>query len=215
MALEMQHRSIRERLESFRSQEMHGITTLKQLMTLQSLDDCFYIWHRGQVGTINCFRLLRHPLLQQVESCEIGAALGEVAHLLHALDPKHARFNVIPMGSFSKILASNQRTTYNLYADDAFSLLPRRSFNHAVKLLLSFFEELTDLMRKKDPALCRLYASSRRSQAEERRPLQFDDETMCSKITMLLVDLKWAIAFDARHGAHQLIVEALQDGTNN
>mmetsp|Transcript_8244 Transcript_8244/g.25498 ORF Transcript_8244/g.25498 Transcript_8244/m.25498 type:complete len:118 (+) Transcript_8244:182-535(+) len=65
-ALEMQHRSIRERLESFRSQEMHGITTLKQLMTLQSLDDCFYIWHRGQVGTINCFRLLRHPLLQQV-----------------------------------------------------------------------------------------------------------------------------------------------------
>jgi len=72
------------------------------LRKVNCINDCFYIWHSGHSSRINSFRLGRLPF-QQVDLHEVNAALGEVVRLLSALQFKSPRFQLIHMGSYSKI----------------------------------------------------------------------------------------------------------------
>lgn len=42
-----------EQQEAIKFVSKNMIMVTNQLLALESLDDCFYIWHRGSVATIN------------------------------------------------------------------------------------------------------------------------------------------------------------------
>lgn len=192
-----------ERRESLANVIRHRLESIQRLVALQSLNDCFYVWHSGPVPTINGFRLGR---TNREESAEINAALGEVAHLLSAF--RHDKFALLPMGSYSKIQTTKgQQRLLKLFTDDAYTLLPKRNFHNAMISLVSLLQDLTDRIKKSDPAMCQLYTTSRRCQLNDRGApttiFTMGDDAFWSKLMKaLLIDLKLAVAFVARHGAH-------------
>ncbi|XWS35895.1 hypothetical protein CRYUN_Cryun20dG0036100 [Craigia yunnanensis] len=84
---------------------------LELLKRTNVLNDAFPICHDGEFGTINNFRLRRLPKIP-VEWDEINAAWGQACLLLHTMcqyfPPKfHYRIKIIPMGSYLRIMDSN------------------------------------------------------------------------------------------------------------
>ena len=83
----------------------------EELSSTNVYNDSFYIWHDGNFGTINGFRLgtLRD---QPVEWPEINAAWGQVVLLLHTMvKQKGFEFQnreLKPMGSFSQIVEGTE-----------------------------------------------------------------------------------------------------------
>ncbi|KAI9216390.1 autophagy protein Apg6-domain-containing protein [Blastocladiella britannica] len=79
---------------------------LEKLSTTNVVFDVFRIWYDGQYGTIDGFRLGRHPT-QPVEWPEINAGWGQACLMLDTLARMlqftFAGFRLIPMGSTSKI----------------------------------------------------------------------------------------------------------------
>ncbi|KAJ6850880.1 beclin-1-like protein [Iris pallida] len=91
---------------------------LELLKRTNVLNDAFYIWHDGDFGTINNFRLGRLPKIV-VEWDEMNAAWGQACLLLHTMAqyfrPKFQyRIKILPMGSYPRIMESNG-TTYEFY----------------------------------------------------------------------------------------------------
>ncbi|TYH06347.1 hypothetical protein ES288_A08G149400v1 [Gossypium darwinii] len=87
---------------------------LELLKRTNVLNDAFPIWHDGEFGTINNFRLGRLPKIP-VEWDEINAAWGQACLLLHTMcqyfRPKfHYRIKIIPLGSYPRIMDSNNNT---------------------------------------------------------------------------------------------------------
>ncbi|RHY28433.1 hypothetical protein DYB32_005984 [Aphanomyces invadans] len=70
-------------------------------------NDAFYIWHKGPFGTINGFCLGRLPR-HHIDWHEINAAWGDVALvvqlLAEAMGITFCNFQVVPLGSLSKIV---------------------------------------------------------------------------------------------------------------
>ncbi|XP_022770572.1 beclin-1-like protein isoform X2 [Durio zibethinus] len=94
---------------------------LELLKRTNVLNDAFPIWHDGEFGTINNFRLGRLPKIP-VEWDEINAAWGQACLLLHTMcqyfRPKFLyRIKIIPMGSYPRIMDSNNNT-YDLIEND-------------------------------------------------------------------------------------------------
>ncbi|KAL2893221.1 Beclin-1-like protein [Bienertia sinuspersici] len=78
------------------------------------LNDAFPIWHDGEFGTINNFRLGRLPKVP-VEWDEINAAWGQACLLLHTMcqyfAPKfHYRIKILPMGSYPRIMDTSNNS---------------------------------------------------------------------------------------------------------
>ena len=77
---------------------------LDKLKKTNVFNAIFHIWHSGQFGTINNFRLGRLPSVP-VEWNEINAAWGQTVLLLHALGNKMGlkfqRYRLVPCGNHS------------------------------------------------------------------------------------------------------------------
>ncbi|DBA01699.1 TPA: LOW QUALITY PROTEIN: hypothetical protein N0F65_010350 [Lagenidium giganteum] len=91
--------------------------------THNMLNDMFVIGQSGQFGTINHFRMGQLASMQ-VEWNEINAAFGESALLMRTLANmlgfEFADFQVVPLGSFSKIIRiSSPRMEYALHGSDS------------------------------------------------------------------------------------------------
>ncbi|KAF9594132.1 hypothetical protein IFM89_028386 [Coptis chinensis] len=87
---------------------------LELLKRTNVLNDAFPIYHDGEFGTINNFRLGRLPKIL-VEWDEINAAWGQACLLLHTMAqyfrPKFPyRIKILPMGSYPRIMDSNNNT---------------------------------------------------------------------------------------------------------
>ncbi|XP_047269151.1 beclin-1-like protein isoform X2 [Capsicum annuum] len=94
---------------------------LELLKRTNVLNDAFPIWYDGEFGTINNFRLGRLPKIP-VEWDEINAAWGQACLLLHTMAqhfrPKFQyRIKILPMGSYPRIMDTNN-TTYELIDND-------------------------------------------------------------------------------------------------
>ncbi|XP_050280097.1 beclin-1-like protein isoform X2 [Quercus robur] len=94
---------------------------LELLKRTNVLNDAFPICQEGEFGTINNFRLGRLPKVP-VEWDEINAAWGQACLLLHTMcqyfRPKFQyRIKIIPMGSYPRIMDSNNNT-YELIEND-------------------------------------------------------------------------------------------------
>uniref|UniRef100_A0A3B1ID31 Beclin 1, autophagy related n=1 Tax=Astyanax mexicanus TaxID=7994 RepID=A0A3B1ID31_ASTMX len=93
-----------DELKSVDNQMRYCQTQLDRLKKTNVFNATFHIWHSGQFGTINNFRLGRLPSVP-VEWNEINAAWGQTVLLLHALANKMGlrfqRYRLVPYGNHS------------------------------------------------------------------------------------------------------------------
>ncbi|XP_077773669.1 beclin-1 isoform X3 [Podarcis muralis] len=93
-----------DELKSVDNQMRYAQMQLDKLKKTNVFNATFHIWHSGQFGTINNFRLGRLPSVP-VEWNEINAAWGQTVLLLHALANKMGltfqRYRLIPYGNHS------------------------------------------------------------------------------------------------------------------
>ncbi|OMO64297.1 Beclin family [Corchorus capsularis] len=124
---------------------------LELLKRTNVLNDAFPIWHDGEFGTINNFRLGRLPKIP-VEWDEINAAWGQACLLLHTMcqyfRPKfHYRIKIIPMGSYPRIMDSNNNT-YELFGP--VNLFWSTRYDKAMTLYLTCLKDFAEFANSKD-----------------------------------------------------------------
>ena len=100
-----------EELKSVETQMRYAQMQLGKLKKTNVFNATFHIWHSGQFGTINNFRLGRLPSVP-VEWNEINAAWGQTVLLLHALANKMGlkfqRCRLAPYGNHSYLESDRQ-----------------------------------------------------------------------------------------------------------
>jgi len=199
---------------------------LQALVQLNAANDCFYIWHAGPFATINGCRLGRLPAYMTVEWVDINAGLGQAVLLLDTLVRRAGfRFRnhqLMPLGSFSKIIKlppggarggeeanlvpSSPRASggnaLNLYYDDAnLVFFPRRNLNAALVAFLQCVEEFGTYVERQDPTL-RLphrIQDGGKVGGLSISLVQGDEEAWTRALKYLLTDLKWLLAWSAKH----------------
>ena len=204
---------ISDRLESAMEQE----TLLKiaaKARRVNPTNDCFHIWHDGCFGTINGLRLGNYGGI--VPWSEINAALGTAALLLYTLSARPGSdfrfsFDIVPMGSFTKITTRPKRkgdavTVYNLFSDDSFQLFGKRSFNAALNMLLTCLKEAGDSVIIRDRTLAFPYPietcggrSSEFTIGGLSLAYESGGEIWTRALKYFLADLKWLTAFTTKN----------------
>lgn len=124
---------------------------LELLKRTNVLTDAFPIWHDGEFGTINTFRLGRLPKTL-VEWDEINAAWGQACLLLHTMAqyfrPKFQYgIKIIPMGSYPRIVDSNNNT-YELFGP--VNLFWSTRYDKAMTLFLTCLKDFADFASAMD-----------------------------------------------------------------
>ncbi|CAA6665861.1 unnamed protein product [Spirodela intermedia] len=124
---------------------------LELLKRTNVLNDAFPIWHDGEFGTINNFRLGRLPKIP-VEWDEINAAWGQSCLLLHTMAqyfrPKFSyRIKIIPMGSYPRIVDANNNT-YELFGP--VNLFWSTRYDKAMTLFLTCLKDFADFANSRD-----------------------------------------------------------------
>ncbi|MQL72881.1 hypothetical protein Taro_005205 [Colocasia esculenta] len=133
---------------------------LELLKRTNVLNDAFPIWHDGDFGTINNFRLGRLPKIP-VEWDEINAAWGQACLLLHTM--AQYRIKILPMGSYPRIMDVNNNT-YELTRTQTGSLseIPKHlrfgpvnlfwstRYDKAMTLFLTCLKDFADFANLKD-----------------------------------------------------------------
>ncbi|XP_073007353.1 beclin-1-like protein [Typha latifolia] len=124
---------------------------LELLKRTNVLNDAFFIWHDGEFGTINNFRLGRLPKIP-VDWDEINAAWGQACLLLHTMAqyfrPKFPyRIKILPMGSYPRIMDSNNNT-YELFGP--VNLFWSTRYDKAMTLFLTCLKEFAEFASLRD-----------------------------------------------------------------
>jgi beclin 1 len=184
--------AVAESAESASLHASHAIQTLQTLLRYNSYNDAFHIWHEGSFATINGLRLGRLATAT-VEWTEINAALGQTAMLLVILSQR-AGFSfggksVVSRGSFSRVLNASGRS-FNLFFDGSF--LRRRSFGHALALLLECVDEASEAVRATDESLVLPYKITR-GKIGDLTVVPYDEEQWTRAMKFLLTHLKWIL----------------------
>ncbi|GAQ78658.1 AUTOPHAGY 6 [Klebsormidium nitens] len=121
---------------------------LELLKRTNVLTDAFPIWHDGEFGTINNFRLGRLPNVP-VEWDEINAAWGQSCLLLHTM-AQTCKLNfsvrIIPLGSYPKI--ADAKNVYELYGP--VNLFWSTRYDKAMVLFLACLKEFADFANARD-----------------------------------------------------------------
>ncbi|XP_031263152.1 beclin-1-like protein [Pistacia vera] len=124
---------------------------LELLKKTNVMNDAFPIFHDGEFGTINNFRLGRLPKIP-VEWDEINAAWGQACLLLHTMcqyfRPKfHYRIKILPMGSYPRIMDSSN-STYELFGP--VNLFWSTRYDRAMTLFLTCLKHFAEFAYSKD-----------------------------------------------------------------
>ncbi|CAM6067558.1 unnamed protein product [Sphagnum tenellum] len=123
---------------------------LEMLKRTNVLNDAFHIWHDGDFGTINNFRLGRLPNVP-VEWDEINAAWGQACLLLYTM-AQYCRLNfsyrILPMGSYPRI--ADNKNTYELFGP--VNLFWSTRYDKAMTFFLACLKEFAEFANAKDRA---------------------------------------------------------------
>lgn len=145
---------------------------------------------------------------------EINAALGFVALLLATVEGNpnsgvnFSSFDIVPMGSFSKIVTKVDNgiapAVYNLFSEDSFQIFGKRNFNAALNGLLKCVLEVGQAVAKRDGAMAlphSVQSVGRGEYAVGGLSISHgsDGERWTRALKYLLTDMKWIIAFMAKH----------------
>lgn len=121
---------------------------LEMLKRANVLNEAFHIWHDGDFGTINSFRLGRLPSVP-VEWEEINAAWGQACLLLFSMAQYcrlHFSYRILPMGSYPRI--ADNKNTYELFGP--VNLFWSTRYDKAMTLFLACIKEFADFANAKD-----------------------------------------------------------------
>uniref|UniRef100_A0A7I4A2P3 Beclin-1-like protein n=1 Tax=Physcomitrium patens TaxID=3218 RepID=A0A7I4A2P3_PHYPA len=123
---------------------------LELLKRTNVLNDAFHIWHDGEFGTINNFRLGRLPNIP-VEWDEINAAWGQACLLLHTM-AQYCRLifthRIIPMGSYPRV--ADNKNTYELFGP--VNLFWSSRYDKAMIFFLVCLQEFAEFANARDRA---------------------------------------------------------------
>lgn len=181
---------------------------LQKLLQINIINDAFHIWYNGPYATINNFRLGKlatHPIEWQ----EINAALGEAAAAVYTIANRSKvefkNYIIIPIGSFTKIAkVEDKNTFYSLFSDGSYSIFPKRNFNIALQGLLTCIDEIGEHVIHHDPTLQLPYKINSAEGKINNQSILVgsDDEQWTRALKYMLSDIKWIIAWSAKHLQH-------------
>ena len=197
--------SLSDDLDSMKEEADRTLSQLQRFMQINVLNDAFYIWYSGPYATINNFRL-GNLSIRPIEWVEINAALGQCVLALSTIAAKigleFKKYYLHPYGSFPKLSkVDDRRVILYLYIDQVFQLFPKTNFNKAMTAFLGCLQEFYDYISKHDPAFILPYVVN----PEEGKVGEFcvmlgtDDDLWTKGLKFLLSDIKWIIAWAAKH----------------
>eukprot|EP00899_Mesostigma_viride_P019046 jgi/Mesvir1/27142/Mv20811-RA.1 len=193
---------------------LHKIATssaqLEELRHVNVYNDAFHIWHQGDFGTINGFRLGRLPGIN-VEWEELNTAWGQACQLLHTM--AHAcnltfqSARLIPLGSFPRV-ADPKKNIYDLYGP--VHILWRSRYDKAMVLFLQCLNEFaayaTAQDKAKHPPPEKCFELPYRIDGDKVHGLTIRlsfnrDERWTKALKFTLCNLKWMLVwFTSNHG---------------
>ncbi|XP_065109473.1 beclin-1 [Paramisgurnus dabryanus] len=169
----------------------------------------FHIWHSGQFGTINHFRLGRLPSVP-VEWNEINAAWGQTVLLLHALASKMGlhfqRYRLVPYGNHSYLESLTDKSKeLPLYCSGGLRFFWDNKFDHAMVAFLDCVQQFKEEVEKGDTGFCLPYRmdvdkgkieDTGGSGGSYSIKTQFNSEEQWTKaLKFMLTNLKWGLAW--------------------
>uniref|UniRef100_G3NT30 Beclin-1 n=1 Tax=Gasterosteus aculeatus aculeatus TaxID=481459 RepID=G3NT30_GASAC len=185
-----------DELKSVDNQMRYCQIQLDRLKKTNVFNATFHIWHSGQFGTINNFRLGRLPSVP-VEWNEINAAWGQTVLLLHALANKMGlrfqRYRLVPYGNHSYLESLTDKSKeLPLYCSGGLRFFWDNKFDHA-------------MVEKGDTGFCLPYRMDvEKGKIEDTGgsggsysiKTQFNSEEQWTKaLKFMLTNLKWGLAW--------------------
>ncbi|MBN3291185.1 BECN1 protein, partial [Polypterus senegalus] len=191
-----------DELKSVDNQMRYAQIQLDRLKKTNVFNATFHIWHSGQFGTINNFRLGRLPSVP-VEWNEINAAWGQTVLLLHALANKMGltfeRYHLVPYGNHSYLesLTDKSKGGLRFFWDN--------KFDHAMVAFLDCVQQFKEEVEKGDTGFCLPYRMDvEKGKIEDTGgsggsysiKTQFNSEEQWTKaLKFMLTNLKWGLAW--------------------
>uniref|UniRef100_A0A9J7ZEA9 Beclin-1 n=1 Tax=Cyprinus carpio carpio TaxID=630221 RepID=A0A9J7ZEA9_CYPCA len=196
-------------LKSVDNQMRYCQIQLDRLKKTNVFNATFHIWHSGQFGTINNFRLGRLPSVP-VEWNEINAAWGQTVLLLHALANKMGlcfqRYRLVPYGNHSYLESLTDKSKeLPLYCSGGLRFFWDNKFDHAMVAFLDCVQQFKDEVEKGDTGFCLPYRmdvdkgkieDTGGSGGSYSIKTQFNSEEQWTKaLKFMLTNLKWGLAW--------------------
>ncbi|KAK0043185.1 beclin-1 [Biomphalaria pfeifferi] len=195
--LEDEQRSVDNQLKYAQAQ-------LDRLKKTNVFNATFHIWHDGEFGTINDFRLGRLPGIA-VEWIEINTAWGQVVLLLVSLANKiglkFKKYRPVPYGNHSYIEVLDEKKELPLYGSGGIRFLWDTKFDSAMVAFLECLQQFRDEVEKEDSSFNLPYKMSKGKISEGEKnqysiKMQFNSEEQWTKaLKYMLTNLKWALAW--------------------
>ncbi|KAG5193136.1 autophagy protein Apg6-domain-containing protein [Tribonema minus] len=234
LCLEAEIAALGEEVASCRQRRALADARLARLSGTHVANDAFHIWYAGALATINGFRVGRLPSVQ-VGWPEINAGLGQAAIALTLVAgamklkfsryiPTYARaeppsrhavlplgsfsrmaasngYAVLPLGSFSRMATSDGRTLHALFSDEGFSLFPHRSLNAALRAFAQCVGEAGQRAAQRDPTLALPHRVDDAAGTVGGAPVALgsDLEAWTRAMKYTLTNLKWLLAWVAKY----------------
>uniref|UniRef100_A0A8C5GCM2 Beclin-1 n=1 Tax=Gouania willdenowi TaxID=441366 RepID=A0A8C5GCM2_GOUWI len=198
-----------DELKSVDNQMRYCQTQLDRLKKTNVFNATFHIWHSGQFGTINNFRLGRLPSVP-VEWNEINAAWGQTVLLLHALANKMGlrfqRYRLVPYGNHSYLESLTDKSKeLPLYCSGGLRFFWDNKFDHAMVAFLDCVQQFKDEVEKGGTGFCLPYRMDvEKGKIEDTGgsggsysiKTQFNSEEQWTKaLKFMLTNLKWGLAW--------------------
>ncbi|XP_067825008.1 beclin-1 [Heptranchias perlo] len=198
-----------DELKSVDNQMRYAQIQLDKLKKTNVFNATFHIWHSGQFGTINNFRLGRLPSVP-VEWNEINAAWGQTVLLLHSLANKmelrFQRYRLVPYGNHSYLESLTDRAKeLPLYCSGGLRFFWDNKFDHAMVAFLDCVQQFKEEVEKGDTGFCLPYRMDvEKGKIEDTGgsggsysiKTQFNSEEQWTKaLKFMLTNLKWGLAW--------------------
>ncbi|XP_032891126.1 beclin-1 isoform X1 [Amblyraja radiata] len=198
-----------DELKSVDNQMRYAQIQLDKLKKTNVFNATFHIWHSGQFGTINNFRLGRLPSVP-VEWNEINAAWGQTVLLLHSLANKmelrFQRYRLVPYGNHSYLESLTDRTKeLPLYCSGGLRFFWDNKFDHAMVAFLDCVQQFKEEVERGDTGFCLPYRMDvEKGKIEDTGgsggsysiKTQFNSEEQWTKaLKFMLTNLKWGLAW--------------------
>lgn len=198
-----------DELKSVENQMRYAQIQLDKLKKTNVFNATFHIWHSGQFGTINNFRLGRLPSVP-VEWNEINAAWGQTVLLLHALANKMGltfqRYRLVPYGNHSYLESlADKSKELPLYCSGGLRFFWDNKFDHAMVAFLDCVQQFKEEVEKGDTGFCLPYRMDvEKGKIEDTGgsggsysiKTQFNSEEQWTKaLKFMLTNLKWGLAW--------------------
>ncbi|KAI1230276.1 hypothetical protein IHE44_0010241, partial [Lamprotornis superbus] len=198
-----------DELKSVDNQMRYAQMQLDKLKKTNVFNATFHIWHSGQFGTINNFRLGRLPSVP-VEWNEINAAWGQTVLLLHALANKMGlkfqRYRLVPYGNHSYLESLTDKSKeLPLYCSGGLRFFWDNKFDHAMVAFLDCVQQFKEEVEKGETRFCLPYRMDvEKGKIEDTGgsggsysiKTQFNSEEQWTKaLKFMLTNLKWGLAW--------------------